>query len=291
MRRTLIRHVSVGTLVVAFAAAAAMSAFAASTNRGGHFGPRAFALTKGGSGPFGGPGFRVRGFGGPFFGGPFGFVKLGAAGFTYADVLTPAAGYLGIPLATLQSDLKGGKTLAEEATAMGKTASGLIDAIVAAETKVLDAQNAAGWITDAQETNLVAAFKDQVTDLVNNGPGIPPAAKAMTGGPLQSAATYLGISVSDLLNDLTGGKTLAQEATAKGKTVDGLVQAMLAPLKTKLDKSVADGDITAAQETTILNKATTALTNFVNNTKPGNMQGAMRIAGARLALARIMLFR
>src|SRR5919201_806052 len=170
MRRTLI-HVSIGTVVVALAAAAATSAFAASTNRGHQFGPRGF------------PG----------------------GGILAADVLTPAADYLGISVSTLASDLKGGKTLAQEATAKGKTASGLIDAIVAAEKKVLDAENSAGWITDAQETNLLANIKDAVTDLVDNGPGVP------LGGHtdlLQTAADYLGMNVSDLLSDLKSGKSL-----------------------------------------------------------------------------------
>src|SRR5436190_913030 len=164
MGRKLIRHVSVGTVVLALAAAAGVSAFAASSNRGHQFGQRGGPMMMRGFGfGFGGPGF-----GGPGFGRP-----RGGGGLAYADVLTPAAGYLSIPLSTLQSDLKGGKTLAQEATAKGKTASGLIDAVVAAETKVLDAQNAAGWLTDAQETVLLANFKDQVTELVNNGPGVP----------------------------------------------------------------------------------------------------------------------
>jgi D-Tyr-tRNAtyr deacylase len=279
MGRKLIRHVSVGTVVLALAAAAGASAFAASSNRGHQFGQRGGPMMMRGFGP--GFGF---GFGGPGFGGP-----RGGGGLVYADVLTPAAGYLSIPLSTLQSDLKGGKTLAQEATAKGKTASGLIDAVVAAETKVLDAQNAAGWLTDAQETALLANFKDQVTELVNNGPGVP-GVGLQNGGPLKTAADYLGLSVSDLVADLKAGKTLAQEATAKGKTVDGLVQAMLAPLRTELDKRVTAGDITAAQETTIVNHATTMLTNLVNNTKPDKMQAGLRIAGARLALQKIFLF-
>src|SRR5947208_16742189 len=183
MRRTYIRHVSVGTVVVALAAVAATSAFAASTARGHHFGPRGFGMMGGpGFGMMGGPGFGGPGFGGPGFGGPRG----GGGGILAADVLTPAADYLGVSVSTLQSDLKGGKTLAQEATAKGKTASGLVDAIVAAETKVLDAQNAAGWLTDAQETALVANFKDRVTELVNNGPGVPPLG-LKAGGPLQTA--------------------------------------------------------------------------------------------------------
>src|SRR5438046_356608 len=84
------------------------------------------------------------------------------------------------------------------------------------------------------------------------GPGLP-GGGLQNAGPLTTAADYLGMSVSDLVADLKAGKTLAQEATAKGKTVDGLVQAMLAPLRTELDKRVTAGDITAAQETTIVN--------------------------------------
>jgi hypothetical protein len=281
MRRNVIRYVSVGTVVVALAAAAGVSAFAASNNRGHQFGARG-GLTIRGFGP--GFGFAFGFPGGPGFG-----IKFGGGGIAYADVLTPAADYLNVPLSTLQSDLKGGKTLAQEATAKGKTASGLVDAIVAAEKKVLDAQNAAGWLTDAQESALLDNFKDQVTELVNNGPGVPPV-DLKSGGPLKTAADYLGISVSDLVADLKAGKTLAQEATAKGKTVDGLVQAMLAPLKSELDKRVAAGDITAAQETTILNHATTMLTNLVNNTKPDKLQAGLRLAGLRLALPRLFLF-
>jgi D-Tyr-tRNAtyr deacylase len=278
MRRKFIRYVSVGTVVVALAAAMGVAALAASSNRGHQFGPRG-GLTIHGFGP----GF---GFAFGFPGGPGLGVRVGGGGVTYADVLTPAADYLNVSLSTLQSDLKGGKTLAQEAAAKNKTASGLIDAIVAAETKVLDAQKAAGWLTDAQETALLDNFKDQVTDLVNNGPGVPRVG-IKTDGPLQTAADYLGISVSDLMADLKAGKTLAQEATAKGKTVDGLVDAMLAPLKTKLDKSVSAGDITAAQETTILNNAKTALTNLANNMKPDKVQAGLRQAGLGLALPRL----
>src|SRR5262245_60824182 len=176
MRRNFIRYVSVGTVVVALAAAIGVAAFAASSNHGRDFGPRG-GLTIHGFGP----GFAF-GFGFP--GGPGLGVKFGGGGVTYADVLTPAADYLNVSLSTLQSDLKGGKTLAQEATAKGKTASGVVDAIVAAEKKVLDAQNAAGWLTDAQETALLDNFKDEVTELVNNGPGIPPVGLKV-GGPLQ----------------------------------------------------------------------------------------------------------
>jgi hypothetical protein len=215
----------------------------------------------GGGGP-GGPGFGGRG--GPG-GGPG-----GGGGILGTDVLTPAAAFLGIPVATLEADLAGGKSLAQEATAKNKTAADLITALVAAEKTILDGDKAAGWITADQETATLARLTDAITDLVNNGPPVPPSGKAAgASGPLQAAATYLGISVTDLQTDLKSGKSLADVVgTVSGKTVDGLVAALEAPAKTKLDQAVTDGKITSSQETAILSKMTTALTNFVNHTKP-----------------------
>ena len=287
MQRTFIRQLLVGTAFVLVAAVTATSAFAASSNRR-HFAGRAgIGMGGPGFGMMGGPGLGMRGrfggFGGPMggmgFGGPGG-PRGGPGGIIGADVLTPAAAFLGVSLSTLQADLKGGKTLAQEATAKGKTAAALIDALVASEKTVLDSENAAGWLTDAQETSVLANLKDAITRLVNNGPPVPGVGHV---GPLDAAATYLGMTVSDLQAALKSGKTLADEAAAKGKTVDGLVQALLAPLKTELDKRVTAGDITAAQETTILNNQTTHLTDFVNG-KAGTH------AGLRMTLRKVFLF-
>jgi D-Tyr-tRNAtyr deacylase len=288
MQRRFISQLLVGTAFVLVTAVTATSALAASSNRG-HFAGRA-GIGIGGPafGMIGGPGFGMMGgrFGGPGgpmggmgFGGPGG-PRGGAGGILGADVLTPAAAFLGVSLSTLQADLKGGKTLTQEATAKGKTASALIDALVASEKTVLDSENAAGWLTDAQETSVLADLKDAITNLVSNGPPVPEAGHL---GPLDTAATYLGMTVSDLQAALQSGKTLADEAAAKGKTVDGLVQALLAPLKTQLDKRVTAGDITAAQETTILNDQTTHLTDFVNG-KAGTHQAL------KMTLGKLFLF-
>ena len=283
MRRTLFR-VTVGAMVAVVAAALAGSAFGA----GGHgFGPRMGGfqgLRAGGlpGGPmggmfFGGPGgIGIRGFAGP--GGPGG----GGAGVLTSDVLTPAAGFLGISVSTLASDLAGGKTLAQEATAKNKKADDLIAAIVAAQKTNLDNEKAAGWITADQETAILDRYKDAVTDLVNSGPPVP--GNGRVGGLLQTAATFLGMSVSDLQADLKAGKSLADEAKAKGKSVDDLVAALLAPAKKNLDQAVTDQKITQAQETAILNKMTQGLTNLVNNVKPSDMKmNALRLNAMRFA--------
>jgi hypothetical protein len=280
-------------MVAALAIVAALGSSAAMASSGkGRFGARAISARGGGFGPFVGGGFGGFGgqgvgfgFGGGFslggsargglgLGGPGGPGRGGPAGdasILSADVLTPAASFLGVSVATLEADLKGGNSLAQEATVKGKTAADLITAIVASEKTVLDAENAAGWITDTQETTLLTNITNQVTQLVNAGPPVPPAAQTASG-PLQTAATYLGISVSDLQSDLKSGKTLADEATANGKTVDGLVTALTAQAKTTLDAQVTAGTITAAQEQTLLTNLTTQVTNFVNNTKPSSTQ-------------------
>jgi hypothetical protein len=271
MRRTLIR-VTVGAMVAVLAAALVGSALAQHGHgygprmgfRAGDFGPG--GMMGGGGMMFMGPGgpgmrgFEVIGRGGP--GGP------GGGGVLTSDVLTPAASFLGFSSASaLASDLNSsGKTLAQEATAKGKTADDLISAIVAAQKTNLDNEKAAGWITADQETAILAHYKDAVTDLVNNGPPVPGEGKG--GGLLQTAATFLGMSVSDLQTALKSGKTLADEAKAQGKNVSDLVTALVAPVKKNLDQAVTDGKITSAQETTILNHITDNVTNLVNGVKP-----------------------
>ena len=85
-----------------------------------------------------------------------------------SDELEAAAAYLGVTTAQLQSDLQSGKTLAQIANATaGKSADGLIQALVDAETKEFDAAVAAGRLTKAQEDAILPTLKQRFTDLVN----------------------------------------------------------------------------------------------------------------------------
>jgi hypothetical protein len=249
-------------------------------------------------GGFGGPGgisaggFLGGGFGGHGAGGP-GFGAGGARGGAGSsaltiDVLTPAAAFLGISESTLESDLSSGKTLAQEATAKGKTAADLISAVVASEKTVFDAEVSAGWITSTQETTLVNQVTTQITDLVNNGP--PVVSTQTHQSLLDLAATFLGTTTSDLQTALKSGKTLADEATAAGKSVTDLVTALEAPTKTNLDSEVTAGTITQAQENTILNKLTTTLTNYVNGTASSSTTNSvLKNAVAKYSLAKYTL--
>ena len=58
------------------------------------------------------------------------------------------------------------------------------------------------------------------------------------GGFLSAAVTYLGVDRPTVVTALKSGQSLAQIAVAHGKTADGLVAALLAPAKLKLDAAV-----------------------------------------------------
>jgi len=100
---------------------------------------------------------------------PLGAVHVGPPPF-----LDAAAAYLGLTTSELQSDLAGGKTLADLAKAAGKSVSGLESAIEAAVKSQLDKDVSSGAITSAQEEHLLRALSSHLDDIVNGTlPGPP----------------------------------------------------------------------------------------------------------------------
>jgi len=102
---------------------------------------------------------------------------------------------------------------------------------------------------------------------------------------LDAAASYLGLTDAQLGSKLDSGKTLAQVAKDQDKSVDGLVSALVADMKQKLERAVSSGDITKAQETQALEDAQTRFTNLVNGKfiRPPRPEGFFwhRDSGAR----------
>ena len=95
-------------------------------------------------------------------------------------------------------------------------------------------------------------------------PGGGPLRFGFPGFGLGSAASYLGLTNMQLLQQLHSGKSLARIATAKGKTVAGLEQAMIAPLKKALDAAVRAKAITSARENQIVGRWTSRLDQEIN---------------------------
>jgi hypothetical protein len=147
---------------------------------------------------FGGGGPWPRGFGGPFggrlggrFGGPFGFPGAG---------LGAAASYLGLTDMQLLQQLSAGKSLAEIATANGKTVAGLEQAITAQVKKALDAAVSAKAISATRESQILSGLSARLKQAVNQkglhtfrapafrGPARPPAPGNPPQAPVFPAA-------------------------------------------------------------------------------------------------------
>jgi polyhydroxyalkanoate synthesis regulator phasin len=98
---------------------------------------------------------------------------------------------------------------------------------------------------------------------------------------LDAAASYLGLTEAKLREALESGKTLAQVAKDRGKSVDGLVDAMVAEKAKRLDEAVAAGRITKAERTEFLAGLKERTTNLVNGRFPPHHH-EFRDRGARL---------
>ncbi len=85
---------------------------------------------------------------------------------------------------------------------------------------------------------------------------------------LSAAADYLGLKESELLTKLQSGKSLADIAKDQGKSVDGLINAMVDDAKKHLDQAVKDGHLTQSQADDILSSVKQHLTDLVNGTAP-----------------------
>ncbi|HSI98364.1 MAG TPA: hypothetical protein VK926_08375 [Gaiellaceae bacterium] len=83
-------------------------------------------------------------------------------------------------------------------------------------------------------------------------------------GKLDAAATYLGLSEADLRERLADGKTLAEIAADEGKSVNGLVDALVASAEKKIDDAVAAGRITAERAAELKGNLEKRMTELVN---------------------------
>src|SRR6266536_87413 len=180
-------------IIASAGAAVALAAGAGGAYAAGGFG--------GSSGPSdsGGPGIAIK----VDLGGPSG----GAA----------IAAYLGLTEEQLRTQLEAGKTLAQIATAQGKSVSGLEDVIYADAKSNLDQAVANGKLTASQEQTMLADLKSHLDDIVNHT-GPPGGFQVDVGIFAPAVASYLGLSETELRTQLESGKSLAQIATAQGKS-------------------------------------------------------------------------
>jgi hypothetical protein len=113
----------------------------------------------------------------------------------------------------------------------------------------IDARVAAGKLTPEQGARL----KERIANAKGLGIGVRRAfaqrhkalvARVVKVNRVGAAAKYLGMTPKELRTARKGGRSLAQIATSKGKSVDGLVAAIVAPAKSRAAKAVENGRLT-----------------------------------------------
>ena len=152
------------------------------------------------------------------------------------------------------------------AARLGVTPEQLRSAFRATLVARVDAAVAAGKLTPEQGARL----KERIAKA--NGLGLGAAAgkrKAlgqklgMRLGAKGPVATYLGMTREALVAELRKGQSLAQIAKAHGKSVDGLVAAMVAALKAHLAKAVENDRLTKPRADALLERITDRLEQLV----------------------------
>ena len=153
----------------------------------------------------------------------------------------------------------------DAAQQLGISPSKLSDALKKALGDRVDAAVAAGRITKAQGDALKQRLESGDAPLFF-GPHRGFGHFGLRG--LDAAATYLGLTDAQLRTELEGGKTLAQVAQAHGKSVGGLVDALVADAKQHVDAAVTAGRLTQAQANELLNGLRDRITSRVNSRAP-----------------------
>jgi len=137
----------------------------------------------------------------------------------------------------------------DAAEQLGVEPSELSDALKQALENRVDQAVEDGRLTEEQADALKERIDSGDAPLVFGGFGGPGFGHGHFGhfADLDAAATYLGLTEAELRAELEDGKTLAEIAEAEGKSVDGLVQALLKAASTRIDQAVVDGKLTQAQ--------------------------------------------
>jgi polyhydroxyalkanoate synthesis regulator phasin len=194
-----------------------------------------------------------------------------AAGAAGVALLVAGLGAAGaIAASRVFSPSEESKAVIDDAAAqLGVDPSALSDALKKALENRVDDAVAAGRITKEQGERLKAQIESNEYPFLFgfHGPRGPEGfGPGQDGGPFEivaTAASYLGMTEAELRQALAD-KTLAQIAKEKGKTVSGLVQALVNAQEKRIDEAVADGRLTQEQANALEADLTERMQQLVN---------------------------
>ena len=159
-------------------------------------------------------------------------------------------------------------------------------AVGKAQEQVVDEALAEGWLTEDQAEmlrwRLEQAPEGRMPRTAKGFPGLDKrGGVGSLGTSLTSiAADELGLSLTDLLTEMQGGKSMADLAEEKGVDTQAIVDAYLAQIHKDLDEAVAEGAMTQKQADYYLEQAAERAADRLENVWPEDMgRGGYRGGG------------
>jgi polyhydroxyalkanoate synthesis regulator phasin len=204
-------------------------------------------------------------------------LKFAAGATTVATIVVGLGAAGAVAASKAFSPSEESKAVIDDAAGqLGVEPDALSNALKQAAKNRIDAAVAAGRLSKEQAN----ALKERI----DSGDGVPPFG-GMGGDPnpghfghfgqignLEAAAAYLGLTEAELREQLAD-KTLVEVAKDKGKSVDGLVQALVVTAQKAIDEAVADGKLTQEQADDVKAKLRDHIKDLVNGEFRGHGGG------------------
>jgi hypothetical protein len=151
----------------------------------------------------------------------------------------------------------------DAAEQLGVEPSELSEALKDALANRVDEAVEAGQLTEEQGAELKERIESGDVPLLGlGGPGF--GHRMHHVGDLDAAASYLGMTEASLMAAIEDGKTLAEIAEDRGKSVEGLVNALVEDAEAELQAAVDAERLTDAQRDSIVSGLKERITHLVN---------------------------
>jgi hypothetical protein len=158
----------------------------------------------------------------------------------------------------------------DAAKQLGIDSGKLTDALEQALVNRVDAAVEAGRLTEERGEALKERIRSGETPLLVGGLGFRgPGIVHFHLGDLDTITSYVGLSATEVRSRLADGQSLAEIARAEGKSVDGLVDAITAAAKEKVNAAVDAGTLTRERADLILSDIEDRVADLVNGTRMG----------------------
>jgi AraC-like DNA-binding protein len=170
----------------------------------------------------------------------------------------------------LRSAINGGVSISQLAADKGTSASAILSAIIEKATAMLNAEVAAGRMTQTKADRILSTLSAQVQNMLNRALNSPTHGERGSFDLFkeEKIASLLGISESQLEDELDSGLSLLQVATGHSITQETLVAFLASEATAVIDAALAAGKITAETASQMKISMPAKIEAFINRVEP-----------------------